>query len=174
MMKTTKIVEMRWPEIKDAIEKGFDTIIVAVGSSEQHGPHLPTITDTMIGEYLIDGIVKKLGNALQGPTISIGCSDHHLTFPGTISLSAETLKLIIRDYIRSASKHNFKNIVFIPSHGGNFKPLAEAIELYKSEFSSINILSYTNLQEYQKGGDPHDSGSPFPWEIFYPAFIKKK
>lgn len=147
-MITTKIEEMCWPEIKEALEKGFDTIIVAVGSNEQHGPHLPTITDTMIGNYLVDGAVKKLGCALQGPTISIGCSDHHLTFPGTISISAETLKMIVHDYIRSVSKHNFKNLVFIPSHGGNFKPLEDAIVACEADYPKINILRYTNLQGF--------------------------
>ena len=51
-VKTIKMEEMTWPEIKAAIEAGFTTAVVGVGSTEQHGPHLPTMTDARIGDEL--------------------------------------------------------------------------------------------------------------------------
>ena len=104
--------EMNWVDIGEAIQKGFTTVVIGVGSTEQHGPHLPTQTDSVIGDFLAHLIALKLGNTLQAQTIRIGCSDYHLSFPGTISLKKETLKAILFDYVESLSIHGFKTIIF--------------------------------------------------------------
>ncbi|MHA1531820.1 MAG: creatininase family protein, partial [Candidatus Heimdallarchaeota archaeon] len=147
-MKTIRTEEMNWQDIQEAIQKGYKTLVVAVGSIEQHGPHLPTITDTLIGDSLVNEIVKKIGNALQGPTIRIGCSKHHLSFPGTITLSTETFKAVVSDYAESVAKHGFENLVFIPSHGGNFVPLEEAINDLKKKLTDVKIFGYTDLWRF--------------------------
>ena len=127
-MKTIRLEEMNWPDIKTAIAGGMKTVLVAVGSTEQHGPHLPTMTDALIGDVVAERVAAKLGNALVGRTISVGCSEHHLAFPGTISLKSATLKMVINDYIDSLLRSGFKKIVFVPSHGGNFAPVRDAID----------------------------------------------
>lgn len=127
-MKTIRMEEMTWPEIKRAIESGSTTAVIAVGSTEQHGPHLPTMTDARIGEDLAERVARKLGHALQARTIDVGQSEHHLAFAGTISFRAETLSLVLRDYMDSLVRHGFTRIVFIPSHGGNFATVRRAIE----------------------------------------------
>ena len=147
-MKTIKIIDMNWPDIKEAMKQGYDSIIIAVGSIEQHGPHLPLKTDSLIGEELVHLIAKKLGNTLQGPTINVGCSEHHMAFPGTVSILARTLQNIIIDYTQSFVKHGFKNIIFIPSHGGNFKATGEIIEKLQKQYPENNIISYTDLQNF--------------------------
>jgi creatinine amidohydrolase len=119
--------ELTWPEIRDAIAAGYDTILVAAGSTEQHGPHLPEMTDTLIGTHLVRAIVERLPNALQGPTISIGCSEHHMAFAGSVTLRTETFIAVVQDVAHSLARHGFRTIVFIPSHGGNFGPLAQAM-----------------------------------------------
>ena len=140
--------EMNWVDIYEAIQKGFTIVVIAVGSIEQHGPHLPTQTDSVIGDFLAHLIALKLENALQALTIRIGCSDHHLSFSGTISLKKETLKAIIADYVESLSKHGFKTIIFLPSHGGNFIPIEEAINELKPKYPWTKIIGYTNLTRY--------------------------
>ena len=75
---------MTSPDIKTAIEGGMNTVVFAVGSNEQHGPCLPVSTDSILGEDLAFLVTQKLGNAFKGPTINIGCSDHHMKFAGTI------------------------------------------------------------------------------------------
>jgi creatinine amidohydrolase len=144
-MKTIRTEEMNWQDIQEAIQKGFKTLVVAVGSIEQHGPHLPTNTDTLIGDSLVNEVVKKIDNALQGPTIRIGCSKHHLSFPGTITLEKDTFKAVICDYTESVAKHGFDNLVFIPSHGGNFEPLEEAISDLRKKITEVKIFGYTDL-----------------------------
>lgn len=147
-MKTIKVIDMNWPDIGEAIEHGFETIVIAVGAIEQHGPHLPLKTDSLIGEELAHRIAKKLGKALQGPTINVGCSEHHMAFPGTVSILDSTLKSIISDYAQSFVKHGFKNIIFIPSHGGNFTATAEVIEQLQEQHPDNNIIGYTNLPKF--------------------------
>lgn len=146
MINEIVLSEMNWVETQKALERGVNTVVFAVGSNEQHGPHLPTSTDSLIGEALAYKVAKKLGNALQAPTINVGCSEHHMAFPGTISLKPGTLKDLIRDYCVSLAKHGFKNIVILPSHGGNFEAVHEAVEGLSQSLRDANIIAYTDLE----------------------------
>jgi creatinine amidohydrolase len=137
--------QMNWPEIKQAIASGFTTAVFAVGSTEQHGPHLPTMTDARIGDDLAVRVARKLGRALQARTIDLGVSEHHLAFPGTISLKPETLSLILRDTIDSLVRHGFKRIVIIPSHGGNFATVRQAIEAARKAHPEVEVTGFTDL-----------------------------
>ena len=137
--------DMTWPDIKDALAKGFTTVVVGVGSTEQHGPHLPLKTDALLGDRIAHGVASGLGKTLLAPTIRVGCSEHHLAFPGTVSLQAKTLKAIIHDYAESLQTHGFRTIIFLPSHGGNFAPLREAIDELRNRYPSCKIIGYTDL-----------------------------
>jgi creatinine amidohydrolase len=140
-----RMEEMNWPDIKRAIESGFTTAVVAVGSTEQHGPHLPTMTDARIGEDVAERVARKLGRALLARTIAVGLSEHHMAFAGTISLKPETLLLIIRDYAASLARHGFTRIVFIPMHGGNFPTVRQAIEEARKAHPGIDIVGFTDM-----------------------------
>ena len=144
-MKTIKMEEMTWPDIRAAIDSGCATAVVGVGSTEQHGPHLPTMTDARIADDLAERVARKLGRALQARTIDVGMSDHHLAFAGTISLKAETLRLILRDYVDSLARHGFTRIVFIPSHGGNFPTVRKVIEEARAAHPGIEVTGYADL-----------------------------
>ncbi len=149
-MKNIKIIDMNWPDIGEAMEQGFDTIVIAIGAIEQHGPHLPLKTDSLIGEEIAHSVAKKLGKTLQGPTINVGCSEHHMEFPGTVSILDSTLENIINDYTQSFVKHGFKNIIFIPSHGGNFAITAIAIEKLQEKYPNNNIIGYSDLSKFSE------------------------
>jgi creatinine amidohydrolase len=144
-MKTIRMEEMSWPDVRAALAAGYTTAVVAVGSTEQHGPHLPTMTDTRIGDAMAHRVALKLGNALLARTIPVGVSEHHLAFGATISLKPETLKLIVRDYVDSLVRDGFRRIIFLPSHGGNFGPLAQAIEDARKAHPQVAIAGYTDL-----------------------------
>jgi creatinine amidohydrolase len=148
MTETIKLEELTSPDIKAAIGRGMDTVIFAVGSNEQHGPCLPVGTDSMTGDALVYHTAKKLGKALKGPTINIGCSDHHMKFAGTISLRKETLQNVIKDYCASLVQHGFRRIVIIPTHGGNFPPIAEIKDELQQAHPNTRILAYTDLQAF--------------------------
>jgi len=136
---------MSWVEIRNSLDRGFDKVVFAVGSNEQHGPHLPTNTDSLIGDALANKVAVKLGNTLQAPSINVGCSEHHMVLPGTISLKPETLKSLIRDYCVSLARHGFKNIVILPTHGGNFKAVQEVVDELRQSLKDANLIAYTDL-----------------------------
>ena len=145
-MKIVRMEEMNWPDIKEAIKNGCTTAVLAIGSTEQHGPHLPLITDTLIGDALACRVAERLGNALQAPTIRVGMSEHHLPFPGTVSLRSDTLKAIICDYVESLKKHGFKTIILLPTHGGNFGTVRKSIEELQQKHADLKIIGFTDLQ----------------------------
>jgi creatinine amidohydrolase len=144
-MKTIRMEEMNWPDVKAAIDSGFRTAVVAVGSTEQHGPHLPTMTDARIGDALAHRFALKLGNALQARTIPVGVSEHHLAFGATISLKPETLKLILLDYVDSLAREGFRRVIFLPCHGGNFAPIAQAVGDARKAHPEMEIAAYTDM-----------------------------
>ena len=123
-----RIERMTWREIGDAIAAGKTTAIIVAGSTEQHGPHLPEGTDAMIGEGLGVRLAQKLGNALVAPVIRPGCSDHHLAFPGSLSISGDLLLGLLDAYIASLRLHGFRRFVVFSSHGGNFPVLLRMVE----------------------------------------------
>lgn len=122
------IERMTWPEIGAAIASGKRTAIIVAGSTEQHGPHLGEATDAILGEEAARRLALRLGDALVAPVIRPGCSDHHLEFPGTISISAELLMDLLDAYVQSLTRHGFTRFVVLSSHGGNFGVLARWAE----------------------------------------------
>lgn len=144
-VNSIRMPEMTWPDVKSAIEQGYATVVVAVGSTEQHGPHLPTMTDSRIGDEAAYRVAIKLGHTLQAGTISVGCSAHHLAFPGTISLREETLRMILLDYIDSLARSGFKRMIFIPMHGGNFPTVQATVKEAQKAHQEIEIVGLTDV-----------------------------
>ncbi|WP_419933988.1 creatininase family protein [Candidatus Palauibacter sp.] len=130
MSAEIRMERMTSPEIGAAIEAGVTTVVVAAGAVEQHGPHLPLFMDAEHGDRLAVEIARRLGDALVAPTIRVGWSDHHMGFAGTVSLSKATFLAVCCDYCGSLARHGFRRVCLVPSHGGNFAPLAEAREAF--------------------------------------------
>lgn len=138
--------EMTWPEVEKALEGGFTSIVIAVGAIEQHGPHLPLLVDAARGDRLAVEVARRLGGSLVGPTIRVGCSEHHMGFAGTLSVRQQTLEAICLDYTVSLSRHGFRDVYFVPSHGGNFGPLAEMLgDLAAAVAPGCTVHAYTDL-----------------------------
>ncbi len=146
-MRSLRLEELTWPEVKAAIDEGFDTVVFAVGSTEQHGPHLPLSTDTVIGEWLAEATASRLGHALIGPALRIGCSEHHLAFPGTISVESETLRGLLASYTKTLLKHGFRRAVMIPSHGGNFEVVAKVAGELRQQLPGKQIVTFADLKQ---------------------------
>lgn len=144
-MRTIRMEEMTWQDIRSAVDAGFTTAVVGIGSTEQHGPHLPTMTDTRIGDDLAHKVALRLGNALQARTIPIGVSEHHLAFGGTLSLAPETLHAVLRDVVASLVRCGFRRIVLLPSHGGNFATVLEVIAESAAAHPDAVVTGYADL-----------------------------
>jgi creatinine amidohydrolase len=102
------------------------TCVVPLGAIEQHGPHLPLDVDATIADALGERFCARVPGTLQAPVIAFGCSSEHLAFPGTLSVSPETLTLVLGDLLASLAAHGFERLVVFSAHGGNDAPLAAA------------------------------------------------
>ncbi|MFE9645710.1 creatininase family protein [Streptomyces sp. NPDC006365] len=117
------------PAIGDLLAADPDHVaLIPVGATEQHGPHLPTATDTIIAQAICDRVSAATG-ALVLPAISIGVSRWHGTqFPGTLSLTPDTLRAIVEAYAEWASHSGIRRILLVNGHVGNTAVLRVAID----------------------------------------------
>lgn len=146
--ETVWLDRMTSPQVKEAIEKGCRTVAVAIGSNEQHGPHLPLGTDSFIGDRIVENAAGLVGNVLVAPTIRVGASEHHMAFCGTITLREEVLEEVIVDYCRSLSRHGFETILLIPTHGGNVETVARAADRLSRESLSAKAIALSDESAY--------------------------
>lgn len=118
-----------WPEIEAQLKRST-AIVVPIGSNEQHGPTGLLGTDWLCPE-IIAHEAQKDADLLVAPTFNIGMAQHHLGFPGTISLRPTTFIAAIGDWCRSLAVHGFTGIYFLNGHGGNVATIEAAFsELY--------------------------------------------
>ena len=114
---------MNWQELASPEFREIDRatpVVLPVAAIEQHGPHLPLATDRMIGEYFAERLNARLGSGvLVLPTIAVGCSDHHMEFPGSLTIRHETFFSVCEQYLLSCRRHGFRNFLLLNSHGGN-------------------------------------------------------
>ncbi len=115
MTDSVWLQDLTWEEIKDRIEPSRRTILLPFGSTEQHGPHLPVGTDTMVAMTLAEDAASKT-RVLAAPPLWFGWSPHHMVLPGTITIRPELLAEFAFDMVSSLHHHGFKNFVFINGH----------------------------------------------------------
>src|SRR5690606_13128755 len=108
-------------EITEKAKAGC-AVVIPLAATEQHGPHLPVFTDSLISEHIVTGAVRKAAEAvpvIMTPVLTIGCSQHHLSFGGTLSFRSSTSLQMLRDIGESLVTDGFTRIMFVTSHGGN-------------------------------------------------------
>ena len=102
--------------------------VLPLAAVEQHGDHLPVITDTAIGDELANRVEAALSSqVIMLPTLWCGSSHHHMGFPGTLSLRSETYVQVLIDLVESLMQSGFRRIFLLNCHGGNQTPFAEAL-----------------------------------------------
>ena len=135
-----------WTELDEAIRTArLSKAVLPIGSFEQHGPHLPLSTDTVIADYLASEICKNCKATFLLPSIRLGCSSEHLGFAGTISLTPRTMRNLIIDISRSLIRSGLKRLFIINGHGGNKATIDAALAEVKQIIPEMRIYSFTTL-----------------------------
>lgn len=109
--------EMTWVEVQELLTR-TDMVIIPVGSIEQHGPQGPLGTDFLSGVERAK-LVAQYTDVLVAPILLVGNAPYHIAFPGSLSLSEETLQRVYVEAVQSLIKQGFKRFLFLNSHGGN-------------------------------------------------------
>lgn len=122
------------------------TVLVPTGSVEQHGPHLPVGTDTLIACAIARAVASNLDGVLVAEPVAYGCSWHHLGLPGTITLRVTTFIAVVVDVCRSLCDQGFTPIL-LNGHGGNRAALDVALEELARSGCSCAAFTYFDLLE---------------------------
>ncbi len=126
---------IRWdhltsPELRALSEKEA-IVLVPVGSTEQHGPHLPVGTDALMATAMSERIAAELCGrgkpCVVAPTIAVANSTHHMSFAGSLTLKPQTYMQMLQEYCESIAAHGFHKIVLVNGHGGNVAPTNAAL-----------------------------------------------
>ena len=127
-------IEVEWarmsaPELRAIAARHGALAVLPVGSLEQHGPHLPVITDTASASAAAIRGARLVANDTPVavlPGLWLGMSEHHLPFGGTISIDYDAYQAILRSVVRSLKALGFARLLIVNGHGGNVDPLAVA------------------------------------------------
>ena len=106
-----------WPEIEAYLARSRG-IVIPIGSHEQHGPNGLVGTDAICPEVIAQEAGDEDG-FLVGPTFNVGQAQHHMAFPGTVTLRPSTMLAALQDWIASFTRHGFTRLYFFNGHGGN-------------------------------------------------------
>src|SRR4029079_18204527 len=128
---------MTWPEVQARIDAGVDAVLIPIGTTEQHGHHMPLDTDCVIAQSLAlraAALGEEEGaSLLVAPTLNVTLSWYHMQFPGSMRLSTTTFLQVFREVCDSLVHHGFENLVAVNGHGGNVAALTVAINHYFEE-----------------------------------------
>lgn len=105
-------------------------LVLPIGSTEQHGPHLVTGTDAHLATVFSERAAEQArrpDDIVVAPTLAYGASHHHLAFGGTLSLGTRTLELVLVDLLESAASAGFRRVFVVNTHGGNTATCSVAV-----------------------------------------------
>ena len=141
----SELKNLTWP---DAEIVNREVLIIPLGSIEQHGPHLPLDTDSVIAQAIARELHARNNTSGLAPLVAYGASGEHSDFPGTLSIGTAALTTVLTELVRDASRY-WKAVLFVNGHGGNSEALNAALALANAE---SYLAAATGLR-----GDPTDT-----------------
>ena len=133
---STELAHTTWPEL----QTGPEILLVPVGATEQHGPHLPLGTDTEIAIALSGAAAQRCPGVRVAPAVAYGSSGEHDGFAGTLSIGQPATELLLVELGRSAAA-SFRRVVLVSTHGGNAEPVARAVATLRAEGHDVRAFS---------------------------------
>ena len=176
-----------WIEVEDYLSKSKG-IVIPIGSTEQHGPNGIIGTDAVCPEFIAKTAADEAG-FMVGPTFSVGMAQHHLDFPGSMTLRPSTMIAALQDWIESLARSGFEKIYFLNGHGGNVTTLNAAfceyyanwslagepcpISLRQKNWWELNTVGDVCARLFPVGEGMHATASEVSVTQFaYPDFVK--
>jgi mycofactocin precursor peptide peptidase len=186
----TSLAASAWAGVPDR-----PVVLVPLGSTEQHGPHLPMSTDALVAEAVARAVADRLNDAspasvIVAPTLPYGASGEHQAFPGTVSIGHDALRLVLVEMVRSLSTWAART-VFVNGHGGNVPTLRGVIEQMRFEQHDVSsaMCAFESASDAHAGFDetsvmlhlhPHlvdmtraEAGNTAPLSVLLPDLMAK-
>lgn len=129
-----RFAQMTAPEVGEVDRAAL--VVIPLGSTEQHGPHLPVSTDTLLVDAVTEGLEKR-EEILLAPTVWLGHSPHHLSFGGTLSGDHELVACSLVSVATCFYDMGFRKLLFLNGHGGNNLPISMALQSLKTSFPAL-------------------------------------
>lgn len=118
---------------------GFDKAVLAVGSTESHGEHLPHGTDTLVASHLAEAVAERVEGLLVLPALPYGMSAHYSMFPVAVTLSTETLMRVLREVYASLLGHGIKKLLIVNGHDGNISAIEASTREFRTQYPEMKI-----------------------------------
>ncbi|HEY6072482.1 MAG TPA: creatininase family protein, partial [Anaerolineales bacterium] len=144
---------LTWPTVRD-FPKEHTVVIIPTGAIEQHGPHLSMATDTV----LVTEVARRAADRTRGraevlvtPTFWSGCSEHHMEFSGTLTLSVETFVRAVTEIGLAVVTHGFRRLLILNGHGGNTEPVRIAARAIRESGGGKVFVAAANYWQFALG-----------------------
>ena len=144
-----KLAELTWQDV-DALDREI-VVLIPTGSLEQHGPHLPLFTDSILVTAAAEAIEQQ-SSLLLTPTLWMGASSHHMAFSGTISADFGTYISALQAVIDSLAEHGFRRFFVLNGHGGNNSPNDMALRELKADNPNLMLAVRSYYSFIPDGG----------------------
>jgi len=146
---TARLGDMSWTELREVLKKP-NVVIIPLGSTEEHGAHLPVKFDSLSATYIAENAAQKVVDehnicVLVAPTIDYTEVSHHKRFPGTIGVKADTLTRMFRDIVGSFLDQGFNNIILLTAHWENCAPMEVALTMIKDDYPKANLFGLSTM-----------------------------
>ncbi|MEU9272961.1 mycofactocin biosynthesis peptidyl-dipeptidase MftE [Streptomyces sp. NPDC048251] len=136
--RAPNLSDLTWPEA-ETLSRAGALLAVPVGSTEQHGPHLPLSTDTDIAVALCDWLARHRRGVVVAPPLAYGSSGEHDGFAGTLSIGQEALEHVLVELVRSATRA-FAHVLLVSAHGGNADTVRRAVARLRGESRDVRAF----------------------------------
>lgn len=161
MLNKYRYEEFTWPEIREAVAQNR-VAVIPVGTVEQHGPHLPLVTDVLTATEMSRRAVEAIPQeAVLLPSVFYSFNEHHMDFPGTIAVAGDTVINYVTDIGKSLAHHGFRKILLVNGHGSNVPYLDICARNITNQSAAIcamvpwwNLIPKTLMQEVRESEFP--------------------